>query len=536
MGEWGATSKMSSRVCVVVPAKNESLRIVRLLRLLSSWRRRPTVVVVANGCTDDTARKAKRLGAKVIEFDQPLGHDVGRAIGLAAVDSDIYVVVDADIVCRPIELEPYVRAVESGVDIALNRYPSPKKAAYRHPTSIGKRSLNLFLSRPDLLASSLTAVPHALSRKAVEELGPDSFMVPPVAQARAIMSGLRVEAVAYTPVGVRNPLRNPSHQLAMRKLILGDCLEAIDVVVREQGVRAGFTDLGRKRQMISQLISDGASQEVDSADGQVFRAVAIVPVRNEAAHIKLVVTRLRANVPEVCVISNGSMDGTYEAVSELGVRVKEFDEPLGHDVGRAVGCITIPARRYLFTDGDFPIARKDLLPFLHPRPRVDVALNEIDSVISPEKQTDAVSVVKRFLNIALGRADLGSASLTAVPHSIHRRVLDAIGTESLAVPPVAHVKAVLSGFRVRTVHAVDVVTPNRIHADLHSEQQGRPIEKMILGDHVEAIAYLLARRGARGGYEDTGRKRSVVAEWLAANATQKPQEETTQQDEAENGA
>ncbi len=511
---------MSSRVCVVVPAKNESQRIVRLLRLLKSWRRRPRVVVVANGCTDDTAQKAKRLGVNVIEFAQPLGHDVGRAIGLASVDSDIYVVVDADIVCRPIELEPYVRAVESGVDVALNRYPSPKKPAYRHPTSIGKRTLNLFLSRPDLLASSLTAVPHALSRKAVDLLGPATFMVPPVAQAKAIMQGLRVEAVAYTPVGVRNPLRKPAHQLAMRKLILGDCLEAVDTIVRERGVRGGFTDLGRKREVIPELILDATKDErveTDGPVGNVFPTVAIVPVKNEAANIKVVVTRLRAHVPEVCVISNGSMDGTTEAASQLGVRVRKFDEPLGHDVGRAVGCITIPARRYLFTDGDFPISQQDLRPFLRPRPRADVALNRIDSVIPLEKQMDAVSVVKRFVNIALERPDLGSASLTAVPHSIHRRVLDAIGMESLAVPPVAHVKAVLSGFLVRTVHPVDVVTPNRIRADLHGQEQGRPIEKMILGDHVEAISYLLARRGARGGYEDKVRKRNVVAEWMAAN-------------------
>lgn len=503
---------MASRVCVVIPACNEADRITRLLQALKRWIRRPDIVVIANGCSDDTVARARRFGVTVVEFPEPLGHDVGRAIGLAAIQADIYVVVDADIACTPRELEPYVRAVEGGVDLALNRYPLAGTKAYRHPTSIAKRTLNLFLGRPDLMASSLTSVPHAVSRRAVMTLGPEAFAVPPVAQTLAITQGLRVENVAHVAVGARNPLRAVAHRRAMRDLILGDCLEAMHTLIGVRGSRGGFTDLGRNRLLLEELAND---VEDAVADERLERTVvAVVPVRNEAKSIRVVVSRLRAGVTAVCVVSNGSSDGTSALANRVGATVHEFADPLGHDVGRAVGCMRMPAYRYLFTDGDFALSQRDLQPFLRPRGAVDVALNEFDRIVPPEQQKDAVSVVKRFLNIAVNRSDLGAASLTAIPHSIGRHVVEAIGVESLAVPPVAQVKAMLQGFRVEAVHPVDVVKPNRIRLALHGRKGGKPLERMIIGDHLEAVACLLGEKGPRGGYDDKARQRGAVRAWL----------------------
>jgi len=78
------------------------------------------------------------------------------------------------------------------------------------------------------------------------------------------------------------------------------------------------------------------------------------------------------------------------------------------------------------------------------------------------------------------------------------------------IPPLAQVKALLAGFRVQAVHAVDVITPNRIRED-HQQIAGRiPAFERIIGDHIEAIHHLLEVKGERGGFTDGDRHLAVL--------------------------
>ena len=81
---------------------------------------------------------------------------------------DILLFTDADIVIPTSLLIPYVKAVESGVDVALNRYNGITNTKHVHSVVLAKHALNAVLHRPDLVGTSMTTIPHALSRRALQ--------------------------------------------------------------------------------------------------------------------------------------------------------------------------------------------------------------------------------------------------------------------------------------------------------------------------------------------------------------------------------
>lgn len=238
----------------VIAAQDEAGTLGQVLKECRRLRL-TEIIVVANGPGDAVVRVAESGGARVVRFHERLGHDVGRAIGAVRAVGESVLFLDADIPIPADQLHPFLRAVESGVDVALNRLdPFLGPPSRLHPVNAAKRFLNATLGRPDLGCASLTAVPHALSRRTLERLGAGVLTVPPRAQAMALAAGLRVEAVHPVDVITGNPQRPGLNQGAFNpvdQLILGDHLEAIHWLHQHCGSpRGSFPDLGRRRELL----------------------------------------------------------------------------------------------------------------------------------------------------------------------------------------------------------------------------------------------------------------------------------------------
>lgn len=241
-------------VSIIIPAMNEGRRIARVLREAAKVHPRSEIIVVVNGSTDNTAKVASRYGGKVIHFEEPLGHDVGRRKGAEAAKGGVLLFMDADIPIKAADLIPFVKSILQGTDVALNQYAGPVAGREAHPVVVAKHTLNAMLSRPDLGGASLTAVPHALSRRAIEQMGCDVLEVPPLALAKAVTAGLEVRAVHHVPVGRMNTRRPKFKGLdPLGSLVTGDHLEAVQWLLDEKGPRAGFTDLGRQRERVQHI-------------------------------------------------------------------------------------------------------------------------------------------------------------------------------------------------------------------------------------------------------------------------------------------
>nr|WP_246326796.1 glycosyltransferase family 2 protein [Anoxybacillus calidus] len=294
-------------------------------------------------------------------------------------------------------------------------------------------------------------------------------------------------------------------------------LKALAEWLQTHGVRGGYTDGGRRRDIIEQIkkhksfsdylkesvgnpfIYEGWGVESSIYNGKQLSVV--IPAQNEEQTIEEVIEEVRRMDPlEIIVVVNGSTDNTERIAKQLGATVIVFKEALGNDVGRAIGALQATGDILLFIDADFAIPAYDLLPFAKAvAGGVDVALNDLSLNLLPPLYV--VDLYKYMLNLAYHRKDLGVGSIVAVPHAISRTFLDGIGWESLLNPCLAQVKAVLQGYKVSCIHFVDVMKPNRIRPDQHLADKGHPKAVLrIIGDHLEALSYLIEQLKADGKF------------------------------------
>jgi hypothetical protein len=137
----------------------------------------------------------------------------------------------------------------------------------------------------------------------------------------------------------------------------------------------------------------------------------------------------------------------------------------------------------------------------------------LNPLLPPFGLSDDVTRSKMFLNLALGRADLGASSMTAVPHALSRRALETIGFRELMVPPKAQALSILGKLRVEKAGTVDVIKHNRLRQS--NTGTGNAVEQLITGDHAEALQEVLTRRdpGSLPQEEALWEMRRQVAAW-----------------------
>ncbi|MEC2758654.1 glycosyl transferase, partial [Bacillus cereus] len=88
-------------------------------------------------------------------------------------------------------------------------------------------------------------------------------------------------------------------------------------------------------------------------------------------------------------------------------------------------------------------------------------------------------------------------STIAVPHAFSRKCIDIIGFDSLLSPTLSQVKTILAGLHIQKAHSVDVDKINRVRPKKHFSEEGylSLATQQIIGDHIEAISYLLEQKG-----------------------------------------
>ncbi|MNB78230.1 Glucosyl-3-phosphoglycerate synthase [compost metagenome] len=241
----------------------------------------------------------------------------------------------------------------------------------------------------------------------------------------------------------------------------------------------------------------------------------IVSAQNEEATLPAVLREAERLLPEeLIVVLNGCSDESYLRARQTAMAmVVHYPDAAGHDVGRAIGARLSRGDILLFLDGDIAIPAPALAPFVTAVDEgADVALNDLNPLLPSFEHTDPVTRCKLFLNLAVGREDLGASSMTAVPHALSRRALSIIGPKTLMVPPKAQAAAVLNGLIVKNASSVNVIGRNRVRRS--NTGAGNAVEQMILGDHAEALAEILARGGVRKFREAGGPGfRSRLAAW-----------------------
>ncbi|PWW07359.1 glycosyl transferase family 2 [Paenibacillus cellulosilyticus] len=251
--ETPAVLPVDCRVSAVVTVLNEEATLPLVLRELGKLPLEE-IVVVLNGCTDSSLSIARSFPqVTAVHYAEKLGHDVGRSIGAKLTKSDIVLFVDSDIPIGADRLKRFIAAIAQGADVALNDI-SPFLPLFRDWDEVTKMKafLNLSLGRPDLRANSMTCVPHAMSRRAIERIGSGMLAVPPKAQAAVIEAGLRIRTAAAVNVLQTNRVRNSNvgKDNEVSRLIIGDHIEALKYAMNAGGSRLTNDDSGRRRHVV----------------------------------------------------------------------------------------------------------------------------------------------------------------------------------------------------------------------------------------------------------------------------------------------
>jgi glycosyltransferase involved in cell wall biosynthesis len=91
---------MERELSVVIPAFNEEIAVSRVVHevreVCNSARVRCEVLVVDDGSSDDTARSAKRAGARVIQHRTNRGYGAALKTGISSATFDVVAITDAD--------------------------------------------------------------------------------------------------------------------------------------------------------------------------------------------------------------------------------------------------------------------------------------------------------------------------------------------------------------------------------------------------------------------------------------------------------
>lgn len=88
------------KLAVIIPAFNEEgavrATVADLARVLSDFGVDHEIVVVDDGSRDGTLMEARASGARVIHFEENIGYGHALKAGIAATDSDLVAIIDAD--------------------------------------------------------------------------------------------------------------------------------------------------------------------------------------------------------------------------------------------------------------------------------------------------------------------------------------------------------------------------------------------------------------------------------------------------------
>ncbi|HDR7827862.1 TPA: glycosyltransferase [Bacillus anthracis] len=513
MFAWKGKSDKSMKVSVVIPVHNEASTLSKVLAEVKKLEPYE-IIIVDNGSTDGTKEIALQHHCRVIYYNHSLGNDVGRAIGAREAKGEIVLFLDGDIVMKSEELYPFIKGIQQGHQIVLNNLTWSVYLKVRpHYTTVGKYMLNRYLNKKEFVVGSLIAIPHAISREVIEKLGWWNLADPALFQAMAMSRGVDISDMASVDVIYTNKVRpvhtgtspdSPYPKATSR--IMGDHLRALQYVIETYGNRGGFSEGNKDREFV------GKYKPV-LLQKKKAKYSAIIPLSEEKTTIRSVIQEVKkAGVDEIIIVANGADIETIKQVNLENVIVVEVTKTLGNNVARAIGAMHATAEICLFVDGDFAIPAKKLVPFLRAiEDGSDMALNDLQCLLDIFHPADPISMGKYFVNLVAKRPDLWNNSLTAVPHAIHKKVIEKIGYDSLIIPPLAQMKAILEGFSITTVEFVDVITTNRVRPEQHEFVNGRiSAFDRIFGDQLEAIAYLLQYTDERGGFTDGDRDREII--------------------------
>ncbi|MCE5314829.1 MAG: glycosyltransferase [Armatimonadota bacterium] len=184
-------------VSVLIPAYNEEDLIGQTVQAALGMPGIREVVVIDDGSEDETPFVAHEAGARVIQMDQNLGKGAAMNRGVAETDSDILLVIDADLGTCAVEtyrlLEP-ILADQADMSIAVMKAPPGHKGGFGIVLKLARWGIRKY---GGTLVTAPISGQRAIRRKLIEDIGgfEKGFGVETALTIDALRKGYRIVEV-----------------------------------------------------------------------------------------------------------------------------------------------------------------------------------------------------------------------------------------------------------------------------------------------------------------------------------------------------
>ncbi|WP_372632123.1 hypothetical protein [Cohnella sp.] len=210
------------------------------------------IVIVAGQPTESLFALARGFGnAVVVVLPDRVDPDIGRALGAKLTGADTVLFVDGEQPVGSDQLARFLWECDGKLDVVLNDLGS-RMGTFRRRKAIERlhEFLNASLKREDLKINSLSVLPFALSRQALDSLGAGALSVPVKAHALAILKGLRIGTGGFVRGGAL-----PDYADSRWKKVAGDHAEAWREALGVRGNRMHFADSTRNRGLLGEWVT-----------------------------------------------------------------------------------------------------------------------------------------------------------------------------------------------------------------------------------------------------------------------------------------
>jgi glycosyltransferase involved in cell wall biosynthesis len=195
---------------IVLPARNESVGLARVLPALVQRFPEAEVIVVDDGSTDGTPGLAEGLGARVLRTPYGMGNGAAIKRGARAARGEVIVFMDADGQHDPAHIDTLLARLAEGHDMAVGaRDASGQASRHRGLANALYNRLASWMTghRVADLTSGFRAVKAGKFREFLHLL-PNGFSYPTTITMAFFRSGY---PVAYVPIPVHQRVGTASH-------------------------------------------------------------------------------------------------------------------------------------------------------------------------------------------------------------------------------------------------------------------------------------------------------------------------------------
>jgi hypothetical protein len=232
----------------VVCACHHSNALKNVLKQLGALPLQEIVIVLHNASDEMLSHARSYNNTLIAHFPETVDPDVERSLGAKLTSANTLLFVDGQQAVDADDLARFLWECDSRVDIALNDISARMGLFYqRAGIECFHEFLNRSLNRRDLKTNSLSSLPFALSRHALDTMGVSTLAVPAKAHAVAILSGLRIGAVGTVKSRVKH---KSSVSVEKWRRAAGDHVEAWREAMTAQGSRLRFADSIRNRSVL----------------------------------------------------------------------------------------------------------------------------------------------------------------------------------------------------------------------------------------------------------------------------------------------